>query len=205
MRRIGLTGGIACGKSTASRVLQSAGATLLDADVIARELVEPGTEAWQHIRDRYGPGCLLPDGSLDRAWLRRRVFSEGTERLWLEALLHPRIRAEFLQRSHALEAQDEAPDVLIWVVPLLLESGYDRLVDGILVIDCSRDSQWQRLRARAHWSDAEIATVLARQTDAAHRRAAAHWVINNDGGEAAFAAQVRAWWDSLQSTPRTPS
>lgn len=199
MRRIGLTGGIACGKSTASRVLQRAGATLLDADEIARDLVAPGTDSWRRIRDRFGPTSLLPDGSLDRAWLRRAVFSDAAQRQWLEALLHPQIRAEFLRRTQALEQQGVAPAVIVWVIPLLLEGGYDTLVDGILVIDCSRDHQWQRLRERSHWTDAEIAAVLARQADPARRRAAAHWIIANDGSEAELSERILAWWKGVQS------
>jgi len=207
MRRIGLTGGIACGKSTASRALSAAGAALLDADAIARELVRPGTESWQRIRDHFGPACMRPDGSLDRAWLRHRIFTDPAERSWLEALLHPRIRAEFLQRSQALEEREDAPDVLIWVIPLLLEGGYGALVDGILVIDCSRDAQWQRLRLRSHWSEEEIAAVLACQADAARRRAAADWVIRNDDGEELFVERVRSWWESVRggSSRRAPS
>ena len=198
-RRIGLTGGIACGKSTVAEMLHAAGAHVLDADGIARDLVVPGSPALQAIIAHFGPALLGAGGELDRAALRARIFRDPEAKLWLEALLHPRIRETFIARSEEIERQHPRAPV-VWVVPLLVENGYRALLDQILVIDCPRTVQVERLRARPGWTAEQITAVMAAQCDRAERIAAADWVIPNDGTLARLEARVAAYLRSLQGT-----
>lgn len=131
---VGLTGGIGSGKSAASRRFEQLGITAVDADVISREVVAPGSEALQVIEQRHGKAILLDDGSLDRAALRQKIFSSPEEKAWLEGLLHPLIANETLRQ---LEAAD-SPYVL-FVSPLLVESGQKVLCQRLLVIDVPED------------------------------------------------------------------
>lgn len=187
--RIGLTGGLACGKSTIAAWLAEAGAHIIDADLIAREIVAPGTPALAAIAARFGPQMLNPQGTLERAALRQRVFADADARAWLEALLHPPIRAAMIARSARIAAAH--PDALIvWVVPLLLEGGYGALVDQIVVVDCLPEQQMARVKVRSDWSDAQIHAVLAAQCDRATRLAAADVVIDNSGSPAATRRQL---------------
>lgn len=130
---IGLTGGIATGKSTVSRLLAERGAAIIDADVIAREIMEPGHPVLAAVSERFGPGVLHPDGTLNRKKLGEIVFSHPEERKALEALTHPAIRAEMKRRMEELEAAD--PHRLVVAdIPLLYESGLDPLYDQIMVV-----------------------------------------------------------------------
>lgn len=188
--RIGLTGGLACGKSTIAAWLAEAGAHIIDADLLAREIVAPGTPALAAIAAHFGPQVLNPQGILERAALRQRVFADAEARAWLEALLHPPIRAAMIARSARIAAAH--PDALIvWVVPLLLEGGYGALVDQVVVVDCLPEQQMARVKARSDWSDAQIRAVLAAQCDRATRLAAADVVIDNSGSPAATRRQLR--------------
>lgn len=188
--RIGLTGGLACGKSTIAAWLAEAGAHIIDADLLAREIVAPGTPALAAIAAHFGPQMLNPQGILERAALRQRVFADAEARAWLEALLHPPIRAAMIARSARIAAAH--PDALIvWVVPLLLEGGYGALVDQVVVVDCLPEQQMARVKARSDWSDAQIRAVLAAQCDRATRLAAADVVIDNSGSPAAARRQLR--------------
>jgi dephospho-CoA kinase len=194
--RIGLTGGLACGKSTIAAWLAEAGAHIIDADLLAREIVAPGTPALAAIAAHFGPQMLNPQGILERAALRQRVFADAEARAWLEALLHPPIRAAMIARSARIAAAH--PDALIvWVVPLLLEGGYGALVDQIVVVDCLPEQQMARVKARSDWSDAQIRTVLAAQCDRATRLAAADVVIDNSGSPAAARRQLREFLATL--------
>jgi len=194
--RIGLTGGLACGKSTIAAWLAEAGAHIIDADLLAREIVAPGTPALAAIAAHFGPQMLNPQGILERAALRQRVFADAEARAWLEALLHPPIRAAMIARSARIAAAH--PDALIvWVVPLLLEGGYGALVDQVVVVDCLPEQQMARVKARSDWSDAQIRTVLAAQCDRATRLAAADVVIDNSGSPAAARRQLREFLATL--------
>ncbi|MGC8503175.1 MAG: dephospho-CoA kinase [Acidithiobacillus sp.] len=194
--RIGLTGGLACGKSTIAAWLAEAGAHIIDADLLAREIVAPGTPALAAIAAHFGPQMLNSQGILERAALRQRVFADAEARAWLEALLHPPIRAAMIARSARIAAAH--PDALIvWVVPLLLEGGYGALVDQVVVVDCLPEQQMARVKARSDWSDAQIRTVLAAQCDRATRLAAADVVIDNSGSPAAARRQLREFLATL--------
>ncbi len=197
--RIGLTGGIACGKSTVAAMFEKLGAHILDADLIARELVEPGQPALAAIVQQWGSQYLCPDGSLDRQRLRALIFTDPYAKQWLEALLHPQIRSTLIMRSQSLQASLPQA-VLVWVVPLLMESKYQSLVDQTLVVDCPSSLQMERLRARPGWGSGQIQAVLAAQYGRAERNAEADHVMVNDGDFESLQKAVYAYWQSLHKS-----
>ena len=199
--RIGLTGGVACGKSTVAEMLKAAGAHVLDADVIARELVAPGSPALQAIIAHFGPAFSARGGGLDRAALRARIFADPAAKTWLEALLHPLIRSTFITASAAL-AEQYPQTPLVWVVPLLVENDYRPLLDQVLVVDCPRSVQVERLRARPGWTKEQVTAVLAAQCDRAARNAAADWIITNGGTLTELQTQVGLYLRHLRGTGR---
>ena len=173
--RIGLTGGIGSGKSEASRHFARLGATVIDTDLIARELVEPGQPALSNIVEAFGPDIIGPGGQLDRGQLRTRVFADTAQRAQLEAILHPPIR----ERAIALSEQATGPYCVL-VIPLLAETGADYPLDRILVIDAPDKLQRERIAARDGLSQAEIKAILASQASRAQRLAIADDVVVND-------------------------
>ncbi|MBT1443998.1 dephospho-CoA kinase [Shewanella sp. JM162201] len=172
---LGLTGGIGSGKTTVANLFAKKGITLVDADVIARDVVMPGTQGLAAIANHFGEGVLLPDGSLNRQALRERVFSAPGERLWLNGLLHPIIRSEMLDA-----AKKATSEYVILVVPLLFENGLDRLVDRTLVVDVEPSRQISRTARRDGVSEAQVANILASQISRDERLAKADDVINNN-------------------------
>jgi dephospho-CoA kinase len=174
--RVGLTGGIASGKSTVAELFAARGVAVIDSDVIARQVVAPGGPLLQQLVAEFGAQILQPDGGLDRKALRRMVFAETDARRRLEALLHPAIRAEMERQSGRA-----AGPYQILVIPLLIETGRQTPVDRVLVVDCPPSVQKQRLSARDRSSDAEVAAILAAQVSREQRLSAADDVIVNDG------------------------
>jgi dephospho-CoA kinase len=183
--RVGLTGGIASGKSTVADLFAELGVPVIDTDVIARDVVRPGGPALPALVAAFGPGVLAADGSLDRRRLRARVFADDAERRRLEAILHPHIEAATLAAS----GQAGGPYQLV-VVPLLFESGFDRHVDRVLVVDCPEELQRSRLLARDGESPEQVERILASQLDRASRLARADDVIDNAGTLDATRARV---------------
>jgi dephospho-CoA kinase len=185
--RIGLTGGIASGKSTVADMFADLGTPVIDTDVIAREVVRPGQPALDEIREAFGDGVIDPDGTLDRAAMRTIVFGDDAARRRLEAILHPRIGA-------ATRAQADAAggDYQIIVVPLLVESALRGFVDRVLVVDCDEATQIARLLARDTESEAQARRMLAAQSTRAERMAIADDVIANDGSLDDTREQVEA-------------
>ena len=185
--RIGLTGGIASGKSTVADMFADLGTPVIDTDVIAREVVRPGQPALDEIREAFGDGVIDPDGTLDRAAMRTIVFGDDAARRRLEAILHPRIGA-------ATRAQADAAggDYQIIVVPLLVESALRGFVDRVLVVDCDEATQIARLLARDTESEAQARRILAAQSTRAERMAIADDVIANDGSLDDTREQVEA-------------
>jgi len=180
MLRIGLTGGIASGKSTFANALQLLGIPVIDADLVSRELMQPGESGYRASVDHFGPEILDEQGRIDRAALRRRVFEDPQERLWLEQMLHPMIRQRIEQTIADLE-QRQAGDLVLVVVPLLFESGFDDLVDVSVAIDCPRELQMQRLRERDRL-DTELARrMIEAQMPNDQRLVRADLSIRNDG------------------------
>jgi dephospho-CoA kinase len=188
--RIGLTGGIASGKSTVADLFAELGAVIIDTDRIARDVVAPGQPALNDIIAAFGATVLQPDGSLDRAALRQRIFANDDDRKRLEAITHPRIREAALRRADTAGG----PYQLI-VVPLLVGSPLRESVDRILVVDCDEDTQIARLMARDADSEAQARRILAAQSSRSERLAIADDVIDNGGTLDETRRQVRALHD----------
>ena len=191
-RRIGLTGGIASGKSSVGRLLAAQGLPLLDADVYAREALAPGSPGGQAVLERYGAGVRAPGGAIDRAALGQIVFSDGAERRWLEELVHPLVRARFAAELEELVAEP----LVVLVVPLLFEAGLETLCSEVWLVDCDETQQLQRLMARDGLGEADARARIAAQWPLARKRQLADVVLNNRGGPEQLATQVeqaQAW------------
>lgn len=183
---IGLTGGIGSGKSTVAELFAERGAAVIDTDVIARQLVARGTPALADIRAAFSDAVLDSAGELDRAALRRLIFADHAARERLEAILHPRIRAEV---ARAL-ASVRAPYAVV-VIPLLIETGaYREVLDRILVVDCPEALQIERVMARNGRSADEVRAIMAAQASRSARLAAADDVIENTGSADALRSAV---------------
>jgi len=176
MLSVGLTGGIGSGKSAVSDSFARHGIPILDTDIIARELVEPGQPALREIVELFGPDCLDDQGRLNRPHLRRRVFADPEQRHRLEAVLHPRIRQTVRDRLAALSAP-----YCIVVIPLLVEAGMRGPVQRILVVDVPVDTQMARVKARDRLDDTQVKQILAAQASREERLAVADDVLVNDG------------------------
>lgn len=174
---VGLTGGIASGKSTVAEEFVKLGIPVIDADAISRQVVTPGSEGLVGIVAHFGEDVLSTDGSLDRRALRARIFAHPEERHWLEAWLHPKIEAQMLAacREHS------AAPYLILMVPLLLEAGLQHLVDRVLVIDVSEQTQRERTAQRDGVSPEQIAAILAAQLPRDVRLSQADDILSNEG------------------------
>jgi dephospho-CoA kinase len=189
--RVGLTGGIGSGKSTVAAMLAARGAVVVDADAIARALVAPGEPALAAIVERFGPGVLQPDGTLDRAGLAALVFPDPAALAALDAIMHPRIAARSAELLAAAEAAGTT--VVVYDMPLLVEQGLGDGFDVVLVVLAPRELRLARLAQRGV-APADAAERMARQASDEQRRAAADVVVDNDGDLAALAAEVeRAW------------
>jgi dephospho-CoA kinase len=173
---IGLTGGIGSGKSAVSTCFENLGITIVDADVAARVVVEPGTPGLAQIAAHFGPGVIDANGALDRAALRRIVFEDAAERRWLEGLLHPRIGEE-IQRG----LREASSPYAILASPLLLEARQDALAHRVLVVDVSEDTQVARTMRRDNNSGEQVRAIIAAQMGRAERLARADDVIENNG------------------------
>jgi dephospho-CoA kinase len=187
MLKVGLTGGIGCGKSTAVQYFRELGASVIDADLIARNVVEPGKPALQDIVRDFGVQALLPDGSLDRAWLRRTVFHNPQRLQQLEAILHPRIKKEILQKM--AKCQNSA--YVIVDIPLLLEKGYKELFERVLVVDCLPEQQMQRVKLRDGSDESLIASIMQSQLGREQRLQQATDVLLNQSSIAEFHKHIK--------------
>jgi dephospho-CoA kinase len=186
--RVGLTGGIASGKTTVANLFSALGVPVIDTDQLAREVVEPGQLPLKRLVERFGPSILTPDGHLDRPALRHIVFSDPRARADLEALTHPAISAEVEARAAAAGGPYQ-----ILVIPLLVEKNLGAHVDRILVVDCDEELQLKRLMARDGSSLEEARAILAAQVTRTARQRAAHDIIKNDGGVSELSLQVNAF------------
>lgn len=199
MLKIGLTGGLASGKSTVAERFAGLGVPVIDTDVIARELVEPGQPALEKIHRTFGPDALTSAGQLDRAWLKRQVFADPAQRQHLEAILHPLINRAVVDRLSALRG----PYCLI-VIPLLVESAHAYPLDRVLLVDVPEALQRQRAAARDGLSPALIDAILASQASRAQRLARADDVIVNDADLAQLDAEVARLHTSYLALARPP-
>ncbi|RBP72678.1 dephospho-CoA kinase [Marinobacter nauticus] len=173
---IGLTGGIGSGKSTVARMLGALGVHWVDADDVARQVVEPGTQALRAIADHFGESILQGNGELDRAALRQKVFEDPEQRRWLEGLLHPIIRQELIRQ---LSPEDYNLPYVMLVSPLLLETNQHELVERIVVVDVPEETQIDRTMVRDGNSREQVERILAAQMPRAARREKADAIINN--------------------------
>ena len=177
MLRLGLTGGIGSGKSTVARLLHAHGATVIDADHIARMCTQPGGAAMPEVRRHFGEAFVTADGAMDRDRMRGHVFAHPEARRVLESIIHPLVHEE-------LERQVEASpsDCVVFDVPLLVESGRWRpRLDRVLVVDCGHETQITRVMARNGWPRQQVESIMAQQSPRAKRLASADLVIWNDG------------------------
>ena len=189
MLRIGLTGGIGSGKSTVSRLLADHGAVIVDADAIAREVVEPGTPGLAAVVEAFGPSVLAADGSLERAALAAVVFADPEARRRLDAIVHPLVRA----RAGELAAAAPPDAVVVHDVPLLVETGQAAAYDLVLVVEADPETRVARLVQRGLTADDARARMAAQATDE-QRRAVADVVLDNSGTPEHLAAQVESFW-----------
>ena len=182
---VGLTGGIGSGKTAASDWFKSRGIAIVDADVVSREVVEPGTPALAEIAAHFGAGVLQADGRLDRAALRRLVFAEPAERQWLERLLHPRIAAEILRQLQAAPTP-----YAILASPLLFETGQKDFVRRTLLVDVPEELQLARTTRRDGVDEQQVRAIMAAQMPRADRRARADDIVSNTGTLETLYAQL---------------
>jgi dephospho-CoA kinase len=183
--RIGLTGGIASGKSMVAAMFAALGVPVIDTDVIAREVVQRGEPALQEIERQFGPEVITAEGQLDRRRLREIVFADERKREALEAILHPRIRDAAVRQSG-----EAGGEYQVIVVPLLVESPMRHWMDRVLVVDCSEETQLQRLLGRDAESQEQARRMIAAQASREERLAIADDVIGNDGTKAEAEEQV---------------
>ena len=182
---VALTGGIGSGKSTVADEFAHLGVTVIDADIIARQIVEPGTPALLAIAEKFGPQMINDDGSLNRRRLRERIFAHSEDKAWLNALLHPLIQQETRRQMQA-----STSPYLLWVVPLLVENRLTDKADRVLVVDVPKETQIERTIRRDGVSREHAEHILAAQATREQRLAAADDVIENMGSADAVASHV---------------
>jgi len=197
MRVIGLTGGIASGKSTAARTLAELGARIVDADAVAREIVAPGQPALAEIVRTFGREVLLPDGTLDRKRLGAIVFADADRRRALNAITHPRIAAETQARLASL--REAGVPVAVYEAALLVENGVHRALDGLIVVVCDEATQLERLMARDGFAEAEARARIAAQAPVDDKVRAATWVVDTSGPLAETKRQLARIWEEILS------
>lgn len=182
---VGLTGGIGSGKSTVASLFNNIGISGVDADIVAREVVAPGTPCLTQIQQHFGSQAITSSGELNRKWLRERIFSQPEEKIWLNQLLHPVIRQELLRQL----ADIKAPYALL-IAPLLLESQLNRYTDRVLVVDVPEQIQLQRTLARDNVSEQQVSAIMASQLSRQARLEQADDIIINEGTTAELQQQV---------------
>ena len=191
--RVGLTGGVASGKSTVSAILAELGAVVIDADALAREVVERGTPGLDAVVAEFGPGLVTADGDLDRPAMGRLVFADEDARKRLEAIVHPLV----FERILALEEAATGADLVVHDIPLLAESGRAATFDAVIVVDAPRDVQVARMVRDRGWSEAEAVARIEAQASREDRLAVATHVIDNTGTLAELRERVTAVHDAL--------
>ena len=197
MLMIGLTGNIASGKSTVARQLVARGATLIDADVLARRVVEPGMPAFDAIVARWGQGVVAADGTLDRAALRERVFHEPAELEQLNEIVHPRVVQ--LRRELMDEARMRGDRVVVYDIPLLFERHLAEEFDRIILVDAPRAVRLERMVRDRGLSEADAMAMIAAQMPAELMRARSDYVIDNTGTVEELAERVDETWEVIEA------
>jgi dephospho-CoA kinase len=200
MLLVGLTGNIASGKSTVSQMLSERGATIIDADLLARQAVEPGTQGYERIVERWGDSVLAPDGHLDRAALRSIVFSNPEELERLNAIVHPAV--EQMRDRLVGEALERGDRIVVCDIPLLFERHLGENFDRIILVDAPRPLRLERLVRDRGLRETEAMEMITAQMPAELKRARADIVIDNDGTLAHLEQQVAAAWATLLQAER---
>jgi dephospho-CoA kinase len=193
---VGLTGGIGSGKSEVARRLAALGAVVVEADAIARAVVDVGTPGLTRIVDEFGAEVIAADGSLDRDAMAARVFGDDAARARLNAIVHPLVGAAMLERT-AQAGADDAHAVVVNDVPLLVEGGLSDRYDAVVVVDCSPETQLRRLVEQRGMTEADARARMAVQATREQRLAVADYVISNDGDLDALDASVWQVWSDL--------
>ena len=196
MTRVGLTGGVASGKSTVSAILAELGAVVIDADLLAREVVAPGTEGLAAVVEAFGPDVLGPDGGLDRPRLGALVFADLDRRRALEAIIHPRVRA----RAAEIEAAAPAGAVVVHDIPLLAETGQAASFEAVVVVDVPVEVQVDRMVRIRGMSEADARARIAAQADRDARLAVATYVVENTGSLEDLHARVEEVYRTIESS-----
>jgi len=200
---IGLTGGVASGKTTVSEVLREEGATLIDADQIARELVQPQTPAWQEVVRAFGNEILDRDGSIHRQKLASLIFSNPRQRSLLNRILHPRIKEEIGRRLRGIQQKD--PEAIVVIdAPLLIETGGHREMDKVIVVVCTETQQIERLKRRNQLSEEQARAMLSSQMSLEEKAALADYVICNEGSPEETRQKARNVFEELKGTALQP-
>lgn len=207
---IGLTGGIASGKSTVSRMLRELGAVIIDADEVSREVVSPGTVGWRRVVDAFGPGVLRPDGTINRRKLGGMVFGDKEALDKLDSIIHPLVMArveEMLaklsreaveRKGGAGEQENVVKKIVVLDAPLLFEVGADKLVDEVWVVSVDPETQMERLIKRNGYSKAEALSRISSQMPLPEKEKLSDVVIDNRGDPESTRKQVLALWEEVQ-------
>lgn len=198
MKLVGLTGGIASGKSTVAKILERLGAAIVNADTLSREVVEPGQEGWKEIVATFGADVLQPDQTLDRQKLRTIIFDNPDARKTLEAIIHPRVRALAEQRIREHTAAGFV--VVVYEVPLLFEAKIHEWLRPVILVACDVDTQRRRLEQRDQVDSAAAQKIIDAQMSLEEKRRLADYVIENNGTLADLERQVREVLAKIQAT-----
>jgi dephospho-CoA kinase len=198
VKLVGLTGGIASGKSTVAKILERLGAAVINADDLSREVVEPGKVAWQEIIDAFGTRVLQPDQTLDRQKLRTVIFSDRDGRKKLEAIIHPRVRA--LAEERIREHTAAGYSIIVYEVPLLFEGKLHEWLRPVILVACDVDTQRSRLQERDHLTQTEAQKHIDAQMSLAEKRRLADYVIENDGNLEELEQQVQVVLKKINAT-----
>lgn len=194
---VGLTGNIASGKSTVSRLLAERGATIIDADVLARQAVEPGTPGLAAIRNHFGDEVMRPDGELDREALRRLVFNDPVARDALNQIVHPAVAA--LRDREFKSARERGDRIVISDIPLLFETGLEHAFDAVVFVDAPEAVRLARLVQHRDLPERDARAMMSAQWPSAEKRTRSTFVVDNDSTVDALANRVDGLWDSLQT------
>jgi dephospho-CoA kinase len=199
---VGLTGGIGSGKSTVARMLEERGAVVFDADVLAREAVEPGTPGHDAVLDRFGANVLAPGGELDREALASIVFADPAARRDLEAIVHPEVRRLL---AEGCEVHRDSARVVVFSAPLLVETGMHTAFEMLVVVSAPVDTQVERLLRDRGMSEEQVRARIAAQAPLEEKAAVADVIVDNDGTVEDLSGQVDRLWAELRGRAQAPS
>ena len=198
MKLVGLTGGIASGKSTVAEILKRQGAAIINADVLAREVVEPDRQAWTEIVKTFGTAVLQPDRALDRQKLRAIIFDDAAARKKIESIIHPQVRALAEQRIREHASAGYA--VIVYEVPLLFEGNLQEWLRPVILVACDVDTQRKRLQSRDNLSAVQAQKHIEAQMSLEEKRRLADYVIENNGSLEDLEHQVQAVLEKIKTT-----